>query len=198
MAYLSGGEGGLGAEPGIIAALEVMTSDYLAWIDDVENQVEGFEHALRKAAISNLVNCRACHSRMLEGISILRSTPDAMLAFRLMNRAMLVQQFHSSLPFRKLDSEMPLPPEGYHDLPHGRGNWRPFQLAFILMNIAGMSLPDHDDRHLVDLIWFPTGGGKTEAYLRCRPMRSGRVSVGRLFGSAVDIAACPNLTDIRR
>ena len=43
--------------------------------------------------------------------------------------------------------------------------WRPFQLAFLLMNLPGIAEPGHADREVVDLLFFPTGGGKTEAYL---------------------------------
>ena len=43
--------------------------------------------------------------------------------------------------------------------------WYPFQLAYILMNLRGIFDPTHLDRNTVDLLFFPTGGGKTEAYL---------------------------------
>jgi len=43
--------------------------------------------------------------------------------------------------------------------------WRPFQLAFILLNLSAMADPRHPDRDAADLLFFPTGGGKTEAYL---------------------------------
>src|SRR3712207_5560527 len=44
-------------------------------------------------------------------------------------------------------------------------SWRPFQMGFILQCLASLADPRHDDRALADLLWFPTGGGKTEAYL---------------------------------
>ena len=164
MSYLThGSEGG---PLDILAALRGMAEDYRSWIDHTEGSLpQGLSETLLSAARTNLANCRRCHERMLEGISVLADDSQAMLAFRLMNRAMLVQQFHSSLDDRGLDDPRVDPPEDYRDLPKGKGRWRPFQLAFVLMNIAGMTDPDHPERRLVDLIWFPTGGGKTEAYL---------------------------------
>ena len=43
--------------------------------------------------------------------------------------------------------------------------WRPFQLAFLLLNLPGLADPHDVHRETVDLLFFPTGGGKTEAYL---------------------------------
>ena len=91
--------------------------------------------------------------------------PDPMTAFRIANRAMLMQQIHSGIPARELDSEFPPLPEDYIEGPGEVTRWRPFQLAFLIMNIPGASSTESEDRELVDLIWFPTGGGKTEAYL---------------------------------
>ena len=89
-------------------------------------------------------------SRIRSGIERLASDPDVLDAFRLANRAMAEAALKRS-------------PERYAK--GGRPEWRLFQLAFVLLNLDGVAEPTHGDRDNVELIFFPTGGGKTEAYL---------------------------------
>ncbi len=97
-----------------------------------------------------------------------------------MNLAMLMQQLHYNLPLQKwedngagdisLVNPVSMPVVTDDSTWHNKeqrvyGKWRPFQLAFVLMNLRAMYDRDCNERGIVDLIWFPTGGGKTEAYL---------------------------------
>ncbi|TAK20572.1 MAG: helicase [Myxococcaceae bacterium] len=82
--------------------------------------------------------------------------PQVFDAFRRANRAMADAARQRS-PHRYLAKEQ----GGEGKVP----TWRPFQLAFVLMNVAAQAEPTHAERDVVDLIFFPTGGGKTEAYL---------------------------------
>lgn len=92
------------------------------------------------------------------------SRPELLQAFRLANRAMALQMRHSEddLGGRLHDRTDPAAPEPEIGT---TATWRPFQLAFFLLALDGTVDSGHPDRHVTDLIWFPTGGGKTEAYL---------------------------------
>lgn len=102
--------------------------------------------------------------RLKDGVALLGTEPEAMRIFRLSNRAMLLSIARSdannsrAAGKRFLDVVIDaLNPEKFR--------WRPFQLAFFILSLKGLWSPSHEDRSIVDLIWFQTGGGKTEAYL---------------------------------
>jgi hypothetical protein len=99
----------------------------------------------------NLANMAA--KRIQAGIELL-DDPECMIAFRVANRAMAKAARRRQGVMNGIAESALKPPE-----------WRPFQLAFLLMNLPGIAQPQSDDRQTVDLLFFPTGGGKTEAYL---------------------------------
>lgn len=159
--------------------IEVLTSlcnDYETWIRTIEKDADNIDARLRDTARSNIDKCRECLGRMRGGVALLQEDEVAFTAFCLMNEAMLSQQLHYRMPLAKWEGGQKGRYKGLApDVdPHNReswpsqgvyGKWRTFQIAFILMNIRSMRDEDSVERDLVDLIWFPTGGGKTEAYL---------------------------------
>jgi len=153
-----------------------LNSEYEAWINDQEKIANAeLKDDLLDTALRHIESCRLCLQRMKEGVDLINSNKKVNRAFKLMNRAMLLQQLHYSIETRNwiLDkgSITGLEDAVIPDINNistwkpGLGAWRPFQLAFILMNLNSMLDAGHADREMVDLIWFPTGGGKTEAYL---------------------------------
>lgn len=167
MAFLAGNDGiDLQGSREILSSLNALCDDYAAWIEDQERGLVNVPSALKDVGEKHIGQCKECCKRMREGVALLESDSEVFLAFRLANRAMLMQQYHYGyLQSRDPSSDFPEIPEGYKSLPGRERKWRPFQLAFVLMNLCGSDDPAHSDRDLVDLIWFPTGGGKTEAYL---------------------------------
>lgn len=149
----------------ILDSLKTLCADYSAWIDSQEAESATLAGPVADAARRHLNLCRRCLDRMRQGVETLASDPNALLAFRLANRAMLMQQIHTALPVRRKGEPFPVELLGYKAETASQRRWRPFQLAFILMNVRGTVDQLHPDHDLVDLIWFPTGGGKTEAYL---------------------------------
>ena len=164
----------------MISNLSKLCDLYEAWI---EKQVrvahrEFTDQLLLDTAERHIRDCRRCLARMRQGVSLIETDSRVRRAFNLMNRAMLLQQLHYNLPLRKwqADSNRSMVLEEHSQaLPdihdpntwpkEGLGGWRPFQIAFILMTLESIARPHSNDRRIVDLIWFPTGGGKTEAYL---------------------------------
>ncbi|MBU2626611.1 MAG: helicase [candidate division Zixibacteria bacterium] len=168
MFFLAGAEGKVEREE-IPRALENLVREYNAWIEAREADVGALSDRLQDAARNNLDLCRQCSSRIKAGIDLLRSNSTMLTAFMLANRAILMQQYHFRRDRRSLAGTWEDLPASYEPKNYKEGRWRTFQVAFILMNLPSLTKQedgsDHPDRKLVDLIWFPTGGGKTEAYL---------------------------------
>lgn len=144
----------------VVSALRDLTAGYRRWIEDSSERVESIvDEGLRKIAISHLARCGTACDRMDAGIELLADSadPTPMEAFRLANRAMSIQRSRT---------EWLRSPERHHISPDDSvGVWRPFQIAFMLLSLHGIADPGSDDRDIADVLWFPTGGGKTEAYL---------------------------------
>jgi len=156
-----------------------LSEKYKKWIEEqrkIVNSLE-FPEIYRKSAEQNLLICEKCNNRIVDGIELLKTNEKVFKAFTFMNYAMLQQQLHYDLTVnnrrRWISKGRNTPPvldnpyikPDITKISKGKGIWRPFQLAFILMNLRGIAYKEHETRSLVDLIWFPTGGGKTEAYL---------------------------------
>lgn len=152
------------AEFAIIAdGLRNFIAKYESWIEG-QAVVAGTTGPRHHEVASDLVaRQRTAASRMREGVTLLEADLSAQHAFRMANAAMrhqfLQQQVASKHP-GVVGRGLALIPEA-SDEPR----WRPFQLGFLLETLASTADEGHDDRGTVDLIWFPTGGGKTEAYL---------------------------------
>jgi len=160
-----------------LGEVDRLLREYENWIGALDSKVVTIAEAYRPTATELIKKCRECAARIADGLSILRQAgaygDTARKAFRLSNHAMLVAQLRSrqdlrvpdrdannrltwSRPIAAVDPAVPNEKQGF---------WRPFQIAFLLMSLRGICDSSHPDRKVVDLIWFPTGGGKTEAYL---------------------------------
>ena len=156
-----------------------LLKDYEDWITQriVEARDTLIEPWAKKTAERNIDACRSCLERMKRGLQLLVSDPNVAQVFAKMNQAMLAQQFRYS-EVTSNGREWVADPDTkqlgldrcFRELSEDEvtREWRPFQLAFVLMTISSIVLQDEEalaERELVDVIWFPTGGGKTEAYL---------------------------------
>lgn len=163
-----------------IKELRLMCEKYRVWINGLRTIRKGLDAEYKITADRHITNCETCLSRMEKGVDLLEQNEDIRTAFQYMNLAMLMQQLHYNLPLQKWEDSgngniclinpvnMPVVTDDstwYNKEQRVYGKWRPFQLAFVLMNLRSMYDRDCKEREIVDLIWFPTGGGKTEAYL---------------------------------
>ena len=134
------------------AKLGSFVGQYRDWIDRQRAKMPQ-SPAKRKETTEELLRLAGIAADRIErGIALL-ANPKCLEAFKIANRAMAAAARRRFGVMQGKDSTTVQPA------------WRPFQLAFILMNLPGIAAPTHADRDVVDLLFFPTGGGKTEAYL---------------------------------
>ena len=118
------------------------------------------------AAQDSLRQCQEAYGRMEDGLEFLlaEGNDKVRLAFALANRAMLYQRVHHDHNSKVTKNRNSHQLEDPSD-PDNPSRWYPFQIAFFLMNVHSIAESESSSRHEVDLLWFPTGGGKTEAYM---------------------------------
>lgn len=155
--------------PGLAKTLAVLENEYRAWIKAQQRRIDAGqigEHGSSGRAA--LERCRAAADRLKVGIDTVVGDPKALDAFRFANRSMWHQRVRSLYALERRRGNVETKLEAF-DIPKNR-SWRPFQLAFVLIALPSLADPRHGDRTdaaaaIADLLWFPTGGGKTEAYL---------------------------------
>jgi hypothetical protein len=150
----------------LIKQLTVFLDEYERWYE--ERCLEVVPDRFADARERILSRIKEAISRMRYGVHLLDRDAQVLRIFRLANRAMLFQMIHASSDVAGTERELAecqTPRIDYAGSEYDNYRWRPFQLAFQLLLLPSMVEPKGDDRALVDLIWFPTGGGKTEAYL---------------------------------
>jgi len=161
------------ARDDLVRALRPLATGYRTWLAtqrgrlgeaEIARYAPAGEHALDGADV--------IADRLDRAIDLLRDDGQAREAFRFANQAMALQRVRSEVtrqrtadPTMTLDTLL-----RRFDVP-GQRSWRPFQLAFVLLCLPGLTDPTHRDAHRgvddgeAQLLFFPTGGGKTEAYL---------------------------------
>lgn len=152
----------------IIGKLSVLADSYGAWIQEklVNDKKMADPAFAEKVGNEVIAKCNEALRRIREGIDLLVRDETAFDAFCFMNRCMILQRNISNYA-KKHGAGIDCNFKDFVDPrnPDNNFGWRPFQIAFILMNLSAMVDPQHLDREMVDLLYFPTGGGKTEAYL---------------------------------
>jgi len=163
-------------KPEVIAHLKAFSEQYLQWIQKQENDipVSRDQQQIFNALIGNQ---RKTYERLIKNIDFLNGNEKAYDAFLLANTAMFIQMIISNdeaygKKSKEIGDFQTKDPATYRDLRFFENYktyspaYYPFQLAFLLLNIESTINTNSADRNnAVDLLWFPTGGGKTEAYL---------------------------------
>ena len=142
----------------VVTQLLPLLGAYEDWIGRRRTEADHIPSPDDAVARDHLAAQAKSLERMRLGLECL-SEPRALEAFRFANRAMAMQRRASVRVLHRRRGNA-VPPED--QIP---ASWRPFQIGFILQSLASLVDPSHPDRQVADLLWYPTAGGKTEAYL---------------------------------
>lgn len=161
---------------GLREGLAPLVSGYEAWLNRQEDTAAKLPKHLQEIAEVVLWEARQAHRRLVDGLEFVASDDAGLTCFHFMNRVMRDQRLASQVAeLRKSDPTLSIS-QARQELETAESDgkpiasWRPFQLAFVLMQLQALTDPtsatrsgEHQAR--VELLFFPTGGGKTEAYL---------------------------------
>jgi hypothetical protein len=154
----------------IHSALEALPALYGAWIATQDALTSCLAQRRAETARHLIEDMEDARARIKSGIQRLRDEPRARLAFQIANLSIAAALRRRAAGAAGDPAAQRAPA------------WRPFQLAYILLTLDGIAEKAHPDRELVDLLFFPTGGGKTEAYLG---LAAFTIAYRRLLGSGV-------------
>lgn len=155
----------------VIQNLRTLTEMYGSWITDALTKDEAMQDDKFKVTGQSIIDkCNDANRRMNVGIDLIENNDKVYQAFVFMNQAMYLQRsitafskdYGNGIPCSLRDYMTDMPEKGRKK---DHSEWRPFQIAFVLLNLYGIMEGESPERDIVDLLYFPTGGGKTEAYL---------------------------------
>ncbi len=162
------------ARDDLVRALRPLVTGYRSWLEtqaarlDTDAEIRRYQPAGEQM----LEEARRMADRLDRAIDLLRDDALARDAFCFANQAMARQRLRSEIVRRRLAHPERSVADVERELDHpGTRQWRPFQLAFVLLCLPGLTDPSHPDAHRgfedgqAQLLFFPTGGGKTESYL---------------------------------
>lgn len=152
----------------IYEELKKLPEEYGNWLQE-QLEDKTLSEIEKEALARNIKNAEEVNKRIENTINMLQQKEEAFQAFQFMNKAMLQQMIKRGKAVEK-------------------PRWHPFQIAFILLTLDGIIDKNNENRNIVDLLWFPTGGGKTESYLgilaftiflrKIEQTRKGNLSIG--------------------
>ncbi|WP_053637930.1 DISARM system helicase DrmA [Streptomyces sp. NRRL F-4707] len=153
--------------------LEPIVAGYTAWLDGEKERAEALPEHLRSEGLDAVTEARRVQAQLEEGLKHLLGDKEALRCFRFMNRVMADQRVQSQVAERRASRPEESIDEAREAILEEKGalahSWRTFQLAFVLMQLPLLSDPAAEKRSgdlaKAQLLFFPTGGGKTEAYL---------------------------------